>query len=81
MLVINMQGALSVMRFAAGIAVLVASLGAVNLWSSGTFGGWAYAGTVFGVVLAAFGVAWIVRSRLRNRQRRQLMAMRDSALW
>ena len=69
------------MRFAAGTVVLVAALGAVKLWSSGAASGWASAGVMVSAGLGAIVVAWIVRTVLRNRQRRQLMETRDSALW
>ena len=69
------------MRFAAGIALLMAALGAVKLWSSVTAGDWASAGIMVSAGLGAIVVAWIVRTGLRNRQRRQMMETRDSALW
>ena len=69
------------MRRVAGLIVLVAALGAVKLWTSGLTIGWASAGAIVGAGLGAMVVAWVVAVRLRNRQRRRLMDMRDSALW
>lgn len=68
------------MRLTIGIFVLVAALGAIALWTSETVG------SVSTVVLlvGGFGIVvslWVTRSWLRNRQRRRLMDMQDSALW
>jgi len=73
-----MQKERSEMRLTAGIIVLVAALGAVELWTSGATIGW---GAMVGAVLGVIVVAWVVRGWLRNRKRRRLTDMRDSALW
>ena len=68
------------MRFAIGIVVLVAALGAAKLWAVGAKSNWVpgvMAGTVLGVIV----FAWVVGIWLRNRQRRRGLDMRDSALW
>lgn len=66
------------MRLATGIIVLAAALGAVKLWMSGGVIEW---GAMVSAGLGVIVLAWIVRVWLRNRQRRRLMDMRDSALW
>lgn len=69
------------MRVAAGIVAVMVALGAAKLWSSGVAGGWASASVIVSAALGVLVVGWIVRKGLRNRQRRQVMATRDSALW
>jgi hypothetical protein len=66
------------MRQAIGVIVLVAALVAAELWTSGAKRGW---GAMVGAGLGIIMVAWVVKVWLRNRQRRRLMDMRDSALW
>ena len=66
------------MRLATGIIVLAATLGAMKLWTSGATIGWA---AMVGAGLDVIVVAWAARAWLRNRQRRRLRDMRDSALW
>ena len=68
-------------RVAAVIALLMAALGAVKLWSSVTAGDWSSAAIMVSAGLGAIVVAWIVRKDMRNRQRRRMMETRDSALW
>ena len=69
------------MRLAIGIIVLAAALGAVKLWTSGATSGWVSTGVMVGAGLGVIVVAWVVGVWLRNRQRRRLIDMRDSALW
>ena len=69
------------MRVVAGIVAVIVALAAVKLWSSGVAGGWASASFMVSAALGVIVVAWIVRIGLRNRQGRQSMATRDSALW
>ena len=68
------------MRVAIAVIVLAAALGALNLWTSGAAIGWISAGVLLGAGLGAGVIAWIVGIWLRNRQRRRLIDMRDSAL-
>lgn len=69
------------MRLAIGIIVLAAALGAVALWASGAISNWFLTGVMAGAGLGVIVFAWVVGIWLRNRQRRRLMDMRDSALW
>jgi len=81
MVLIEMSKARSEMRLTFGIILLTAALGAVKLWTSGATNGWLSAGVMMGAGLAVIAVAWVAGVWLRNRQRRRLMDMRDSALW
>jgi len=69
------------MTLASGFIVMSATLGAVILWTSEPTGGWVAAGVMVGAGLAVIAVAWFAGVWLRNRQRRRLMDLRDSALW
>jgi hypothetical protein len=69
------------MRIVYGIFLLVATLVAFKLWSTGSAGSWISTEVMVGAGLGAIVVSLIVSVRLRNRQRRRLMRMRDSALW
>jgi Tfp pilus assembly protein PilW len=69
------------MRLAIGIIVLAAALGAVKLWTTGATSGWVSTEVMVGAGLGVIVVAWVVGVWLRNRQRRRLIDMRDSALW
>ncbi len=71
------------MRFALVITVIVlaVALGAMNLWKSKATSDWVLTGMMVGAALGMSVVAWIVVTWLRNRQRRRLTDMRDSALW
>jgi peptidoglycan/LPS O-acetylase OafA/YrhL len=77
----EMQKARSRMRLAIGIIVLAAALGALALWTSGAISNWFWAGVMTAAGLGVIVFAWVVGIWLRNRQRRRLMDMRDSALW
>lgn len=81
MFISEMQKARSRMRLAIGIIVLAAALGAVELWASGAISNWVFTGVVVGAGLGVIVFTWVVGIWLRNRQRRRLMDMRDSALW
>lgn len=69
------------MKFIAGLCALVASIGMALLWKSGGNSSLPSKGLVAGIALGAFAVAVIVTMWLRNRRRRELRDMRDSALW
>lgn len=69
------------MRLATGIIVLAAALGAVQWWLSGATSGWVATGVMVAAGIGVIVVAWAVGAWWRNRQRRRLMDMRDSALW
>ena len=69
------------MRLVIGIVVLAAALGAVKLWASEAPSNGVLTGVVIGAVFAAIVFAWFFVIWLRNRQRRRLMDMQDSALW
>lgn len=81
MFISEMQEARSRMRLAIGIIVLAAAVGAVELWTSGEISNWVLTGVMAGAGLGVIVFTWLVRIWLRNRQRRRLMDMRDSALW
>ena len=57
---------------------MAAALAAVKLWTSGGAIAW---GAMVSAGLGVIVLAWIVGVRLRSRQRKRLMDMRDSALW
>lgn len=69
------------MRLAIGIVVLVAAMGAITLWASGAVGNSISTGVLLAAGLGIVVAAWVARVWLRNRQRRRLMEMQDSALW
>jgi len=69
------------MRVATGIIVLAATLGAVKLWTSDATSAWVSTGVMAGAGLGVLVVVWVLGVWLRNRQRRRLMDMQDSALW
>jgi hypothetical protein len=69
------------MKIVYGIFLLVSTLWALKLWSTGSAGSWISTEVMVGAGLGAIAVSWVVSVRLRNRQRRRLMHPRDSALW
>lgn len=69
------------MRLPHAIFVLAFVLGAAALWASDLTEDWVLTGTWVGAGLALIAVAWTLHAWWRNRQRRRLMRMRDSALW
>ncbi len=68
------------MRLTLSIIVMALALGAVSLWAFKA-PGWASTGVMVGAALGIIVVAGIVWAWMRNRQRRRLMDMQDSALW
>jgi hypothetical protein len=69
------------MKLVAGLCALAASQGAALLWKSGGSNALLSIGVVAGVGISALVVAGVVTTWLRNRRRRELREMRDSALW
>jgi hypothetical protein len=69
------------MKLASSAIALAALFGAVKLWTNIKLSDWASPDFMVGaglglIVLVLIAVVW-----LRNRQRRRLTDMRDSALW
>ena len=69
------------MKIVTGISTLAASLGAALLWKSGGLNGLLSVGLVAGVGLGVIVIAGAIVRWSRSRRRRQIMDMRDSALW
>jgi membrane protein YdbS with pleckstrin-like domain len=69
------------MRLSTVIVILTAALGAVGLWAFHANGPEISAGVKAIAAVGAIRVIWMVGAWLRNRRRRQLMDLRDSALW
>lgn len=69
------------MKLATGLIVLAAAVGAVGLWVTGAASAWVSAGAMVGVAMGLVAAALLLGVWWRNRQRRRLTAMRDSALW
>lgn len=69
------------MKIVTGIGALAASLGVVLLWISGGLDGLLSVGLVAGAGLGTIAIMGVFVKWLRNRRRRQIMDMRDSALW
>lgn len=69
------------MKIVTGISALAALLGVALLWTSGGLNGFLSVGLVAGAGLVAITVAGAALKWFRNRRRRQIMDMRDSALW
>jgi hypothetical protein len=69
------------MKLVAVLLALAASLGAALLWKSGGSSALLSLGVVAGVGFGAIAVAGVVTTWIRNRRRRELREMRDSALW
>ncbi len=69
------------MKLIAGLCAMAASIGMALLWKSGGNSSLPSMVLVAGVALGAFTVAGMVAMWLRNRRRRELRDMRDSALW
>lgn len=81
MFISEIQKARSRMRLAIGIVVLAVAAGAITLWASGAVGNSFSTGVLLAAGLGIVVAAWVARGWLRNRQRRRLMEMQDSALW
>lgn len=60
---------------------MAALIGAALLWKSGGNDSLLSMDLLAGIALGAFAVAGVVAMWLRNRSRRELRSMRDSALW
>ena len=60
---------------------LAVAAGAVSLWTSKWTSDLVFTGMLVGTALGLSVLAWIAGASLRNRQRRRLMEMQDSALW
>lgn len=63
------------------IVATLAAVGAVSLWTPKGTSDLVFTGAMVGTALGLSVLAWIVGAWLRNRQRRRLMEMQDSALW
>lgn len=63
------------------VATLAIAVGAVSLWTSKGTSDLFFSGVIVGTTLGLSVLAWIAGAWLRNRQRRRLMEMQDSALW
>ena len=68
------------MRLTIAIIVLALALGVMGLWALKATG-WASAGVLVGAALGIMVIAGILGTWIRNRQRRRLLDMQDSALW
>ncbi len=69
------------MRLVSAIVILTSALGAMGLSVSLAIGDQVSTGFKVSAALVILVVVWIVAVWLRNRRRRQLMDLRDSALW
>jgi len=69
------------MKLVAGPSALAALIGVALLWKSGENSSLLSMGMVAGVALGSIAVVGVVAMWLRNRSRRELRSMRDSALW
>jgi hypothetical protein len=68
------------MRLVSAIVILTSALGAVGLWAP-AIGDQVSTGFKVSAALVILVFVWIVGVWLRNRRRRRLMDLRDSALW
>ena len=69
------------MKLAIGLIILAAAIGVAGLWVAGAASAWGTVGAMVGAALGLVAAVLVVGVWWRNRQRRQLTAMRDSALW
>jgi len=69
------------MKYVIGALALAALLGAVLFWVSTTNVAWKSAAVLAGVGLGLIAAVGFLVTRLREHKRRQLLDMRDSALW
>ncbi len=69
------------MKLVTGIIALAVALGVALLWKSGGLNGWLSMGLIAGVGIGILAVVGVVVKWLRDRRRRQITDMRDSALW
>lgn len=68
-------------RLATCAVVLAAIFGAVKLWPFNTLSGWASTAVIVAAGFSLIVAVFVLGVWLRNRQRRRLTDMRDSALW
>ena len=76
-----MQKTISGLRLGIGIVVLAAALGCAGLWMSSATVNEISTGTKISAGVGAIVLVFVVGIKLRNRWRRRLMDLRDSALW
>ena len=69
------------MKLVAGLCALAVSLGVALLWTSGGLNGLLSVGLVAGVGLGMVAITGVIVKWSQNRRRRQIIEMRDSALW
>jgi hypothetical protein len=69
------------MKLIAGLCAMAALIGMALLWKSSGNSSLLSMGMVAGVALGVIAVAGVVVIWFRNRRRRELRDMRDSALW
>jgi len=69
------------MKLIAGLCAMAALIGMALLWKSSGNSSLLSMGMVAGVALGVIAVAGVVVICCRNRRRRELRDMRDSALW
>jgi uncharacterized membrane protein YhiD involved in acid resistance len=69
------------MKLATVIVILACAFGAAGLWAFQAIGPAISTGVKVSAALGVIVIIWIVGTWLRNRRRRQLMDLRDSALW
>ncbi len=69
------------MRFIVVAVAMTALLAALKLWTSETNEAWASTTALIAGALALMVVVGMVVAWLRDRQRRRLTDLRDSALW
>jgi len=69
------------MKFAIGALALATLLGAAMFWVSKTSHPWQSTTVLIGIGLGLIVVVGMLGAWLRDRKRRRLTDMRDSALW
>jgi hypothetical protein len=69
------------MKLVVGLCAMAALIGVALLWETDGNGSLRSVGMVAGLALGAIVVAGVVAIWLRNRRRRAMSDMRDSALW
>lgn len=69
------------MRLVAGLLIFGAALATVAMWDVEATWAWATDAVMVGVVLGTIVAVGLVGRWLRQRQRRRMLGLRDSALW
>ncbi len=69
------------MKLVVGLCAMAALIGVALLWKTDGNGSLRSVGMVAGIALGAIVVAGIAAIWFRNRRRRAMSDMRDSALW